>query len=121
MPFEFYKVLHIFGLLLTFSGLLALIFVRWNETEPKEQVRKFAMITHGVGLVIMLVSGFGMLAKTGLMSSLPTWAYIKMVIWLLVGGAIALAKRSKNAAISYSLIVALVTIAAYTAVYKPGG
>ncbi len=120
MPYELYKVFHLFGLFLLLSGLMALIFARWNQSEVKPRLRKFSMIAHGVGLVLMLVSGFGLLARLGLVSGLPLWAYIKIGIWLCMGAAISLAKRYTKAPVSYGLIIALVTLAAWTAIYKPG-
>ena len=46
---------------------------------------------HGIGLVIMAVSGFGILAKLKL--GFPHFAYVKILLWLILGGLPVLAKR----------------------------
>lgn len=83
MSIAFYHVLHIAGLLTLFIGFGALLGSNY----------KAAMKWHGIGLVIMIVAGFGMLGKLGLMKSLPTWSFIKMGIWLAMGALPVLAKR----------------------------
>ncbi len=70
----------------------------------------------------MLVSGFGLLARMGFMhdQGLPFWIYVKLTIWLIMGGIIALVKR--KGAIGwplYFLMMAIFITAAYFGVYKP--
>jgi uncharacterized membrane protein SirB2 len=84
---EIYKLLHLTGLIFLFTGIGG--FLALN----KENVRhgKFAVYLHGVGLVLLLVSGFGLVAK--LQIGFPWWIIVKVVVWLFIGGALALAKR----------------------------
>jgi hypothetical protein len=71
-------------------------------------------------MLLMAVSGFGMLAKLGLMAALPGWAYVKMLIWLLLGGAVTLVKRKAGWGLSLlSGLALLATLAAYMAIVKP--
>jgi hypothetical protein len=120
MSFEFYKVLHIAGLLLTVFGLFGLIAVYWNDSAPKPALRKALMMSHGIGLLILLVAGFGLAARLNLMGQLPGWVYGKLGIWLLVGGAPALIKRQpKKAAIWLVVTLILVLLAVTFAVTKP--
>ncbi|NJL25489.1 MAG: hypothetical protein HC902_10165 [Calothrix sp. SM1_5_4] len=121
MPHEFYKILHILGLLMIFSGLAGL----WGLHVMKQPVAKIHRIglalIHGLGMMIILVSGFGMLAKLGLFADLPTWFYLKMVVWLALGGSMVLAKRKAGLGVPLLMAwVALGTLAAYLAIYKPG-
>ena len=75
---------------------------------------------HGLGLAILLISGFGMLARLGILKDLPGWAYGKLAIWLVLGASVALAKR--KATWGNKLLtawIALGTLAAYLCIYKP--
>jgi len=77
-------------------------------------------ISHGLGLLLILVSGFGMAARLGLVSGLPGWVHAKLGIWVLLGLAVSLAKR--KGAIGWPVFVLLVglgTTAAFIAVNKP--
>ena len=84
-------------------------------------MRKLAFITHGLGLLLILVSGFGMLARMGLVGGLPPWIHAKLTIWVLAGVAIAVAKRKseKLAVWIYAATVLLGFTAAYIAIFKP--
>lgn len=102
MSIAFYHVLHLAGLLSLFIGFGALL---GSDT-------KTAMKWHGIGLVIMIVAGFGMLAKLGIMSSMPTWVWIKIGIWLALGALPVLAKRQVLPKGAVVLIAALLAVAA---------
>mgnify|MGYP003495034197 CR=1 FL=1 len=117
MPYEFYKILHFSGIILTLTALTGYLFyLVQNKINEK---RKFFAILHGVGVLIILVSGFGLAARLGYMQQLPNWIYIKLAIWLCLGGAIALVKRQVfSPMVSYTLIVTLSILAAITAVTK---
>lgn len=119
MSLEFYKLLHIFGLLFVFGGLVALWGAKASGTPPTKRFYSRLAMIHGLGLLFMLVSGFGMLARLGLLSSLPGWAYAKLLIWLLLGGAMALVKRKASAIPQLLGLIGLVTLAAYFALFKP--
>ena len=100
MSIAFYHVLHVAGLISLFIGFGAML----------GSDSKTAMKWHGIGLVIMLVAGFGMLGKLGLMKSMPTWVWIKMGIWLALGALPVLAKRQvlpKGAVILLAVLLAV--------------
>ena len=120
MSFEFYKVIHIAGLLLTVFGLFGLIAVYWNDSVPKPALRKALMMSHGVGLLFLLVAGFGLAARLNLMGHLPGWVYAKLGIWLLVGGAPNLIKRQPQKAALWLVVTLIIVLLAVTfAVTKP--
>ncbi|MGZ3723746.1 MAG: hypothetical protein ACXVA9_12475 [Bdellovibrionales bacterium] len=120
MPVEFYKVLHLCGILMLFSGLAALWGVYSSGTAPAKNRRLALAMIHGFGMLFVLVGGFGMAAKLGMMSNLPVWIYLKLSIWLLLGGSMVLAKRKSQWGPGLLLFwVALGTSAAYLALYKP--
>lgn len=114
-----YKILHILGLLMAFGALGGLTIQSMLGNEDRK-ARKLIAIAHGIGLVILLVSGFGMMAKLDL-SYGSAWVWIKVGIWVLVGGLIALIRRmpGKAAFFWWSLPV-LGAFAAWVALMKPG-
>lgn len=110
-----YKILHLIGAFLLFAalGVVAL--------RPADR-SKLATASHGIALLLIVVSGFGMLARLGLMHgwSFPLWVWIKLVIWLLLGAALVLARRMPQlAALWWWLFPLLGGAAAYLALYKP--
>lgn len=124
MPYEFYRTLHFAGIIFLFGGLIggliAGLALSATKTEFTGQARKMAFLTHGLGMALMLVSGFGMAAKLGYFGDLPNWIYSKLVIWLLLGLAMSLAKR--KAQLGWPLLVlfsGLGMTAIFIAVNKP--
>lgn len=119
-----YKVIHIFGiLLLIFSlGGLCLYFVFNGSTRAPSAGRKLVAITHGIGLLIVLVGGFGLLARLGIDpgSSWPIWVWLKFGIWILFGGMTMLISKKPTLARPLWLgIPVLGAIAGYLAIHKP--
>ena len=111
-----YKVLHIFGVLLAFTALGGMTLQALTSREKGGS--KLAGITHGIALLLILVSGFGLLAKLGY--GFPTWVLIKIVIWLLIGGALVLIRRlPEHAKIFWFALPLLGACAAYLAIFKP--
>lgn len=121
MPYEFYKILHVIGLILLFSGLSSAVGLKMAGVPFQGATKKMAFITHGVGLFFMLVAGFGMMARLGMMAApTPGWVWAKIGIWLLLGLSISIAKIKGQ--IGWPLIVlfaGLGATAAWLAVYKP--
>lgn len=119
MSYEFYKVLHILGLSLVVLSLGGIILHVINGgSKESNGFRKGAMMTHGIGLLLLLVAGFGMLAKQGI-HSIPGWVAGKLVIWLLLGGLVAVAYKKQALARKLWLVVpVLVFVATTLAIYK---
>ncbi|RYG93693.1 MAG: hypothetical protein EON58_17805 [Alphaproteobacteria bacterium] len=120
MTYEFYKVMHLLGLILLFSGLSSALALKMSGVPFAGPVKKMAFIMHGVGLVIMVIAGFGLAARMGLMGNMPGWIYAKITIWVVLAISISLAKRKGQ--IGWPLMVLFVglgTTAAWLAVTKP--
>ena len=83
--------------------------------------RKPIAITHGIGLLLSLVGGFGLLARLGIVhGGLPGWAILKLFIWVLFAALIGLIPRKPQLAKPlWILIILLGAIAAYLAGSKP--
>lgn len=119
MSHELYRVLHILGLLMLFGGLTGLWGVYVSGAPPRKSLRLGLAVTHGVGMTLLLLSGFAMAGQLGLMSDLPAWVWIKLGIWLVLGGSMILAKRKADLGISLVVFwIVLGTSAAFLAIYK---
>jgi len=99
MSLQFYHFLHLIGLILVFIGIGGML---------SSEGAKKAMMWHGIGLLISIISGFGMLAKLGIMGTMPVWAWIKIALWLVLGFLPVLAKRRVIATPLVVLIAAIV-------------
>jgi hypothetical protein len=116
-----YRVIHILSMMLMFTALGGLLFASRAGAQTGES-RKLAGMTHGIALILILVSGFGALAKLGLSNPAiwPTWLWLKVLIWLVFGGIIVLIRRAPRfATILWWALPLLGGLAAYLALYKP--
>ena len=120
MTYEFYKVLHLFSIALVLISLGGLtLHVMNGGSKASNRSKKLVMITHGIGLLLLLVSGFGMHAKLGL-SGIPVWLIGKLVIWLIFGGMVAIIYKKASCTVKiWWLIPILVGVASWLAIYKP--
>ena len=111
MPLAIYHIAHIIGLIFVFIGFGALLSSESSRT---------AMKWHGIGLLISLISGFGLLAKLQIFATMPTWVWIKIALWLVLGFLPVLARRRVLAA-HVVVILAVIVAAAmgYLGYMKP--
>lgn len=86
--------------------------------EEGVRLRKFAGITAGIGLLLVLLGGFGLIAKLGY--GFPLWIWIKMAIWVVLGGLIAVVTRKPELGkILWWVVILLGVLAATVANFKP--
>lgn len=120
MSYEFYKILHILGItliILPLGGLL--IHALGGGVKSNLPSRKMIFITHGVGLLIAFVAGFGLMARTGTQFS-DGWIWVKLGIWLFLAGVVSLIFRKKSLLpVLWILIPLIVGLGAFLARYKP--
>ena len=109
MSYEFYKTLHIVGIMLVFMSLGATVLHAANGgTREQNPSRKLVAALHGIGLLVIVVAGFGMLARNGGMNAgLPGYIHPKLLIWLLLGAAPVLIARKPGLAKAMWLIIPL--------------
>ncbi len=113
-----YKVLHFSGVLLAVTALGGATLRAAAGTRADAPGRKLTMASHGVALLVILISGFGMLAKLGY--GFPVWVWLKIVIWLVIGAAITLIRRLPQCATIFWFAIPLLgAAAACLAIYKP--
>lgn len=120
MSYQFYKILHMLGLMLTFFGFGGLLVAAYARAELKKSARIMGFITHGIGLLLILVSGFGMAARLGMIAGLPGWVQAKIGVWVLLGIGISLVKRKGYIGWPIAILLwGLGTSAAILAITKP--
>ena len=118
LSYAAYKVLHITSVLFVFTSLGALMLAARAGVDRRES--KLAGMTHGIALILILVTGFGTLIRLGV-HGIPPWILFKMLIWLLLGGIILVVRRSPRlGTLLWWLLPLLGGAAAYLAIYKPG-
>lgn len=119
----FYKILHLTGIAMVLLPLGGLMMHSVTNPEPlPDKQRRLVAITHGIGMLLILVAAFGWLAKSGMASpsTWGGWVYAKLGIWLFFGACLALLQRARNlAALMWFLLPLVVLVAAYLALYKP--
>ena len=117
MPLIFYKLLHILGLLMLFGAMGG---AAVTAATGDGSWRKLHGPLHGIGLFLLLLGGFGMLARLEIMGSWPGWVWGKLVIWLVLGAAPFLIRKApeKTKGLLFATIL-LGFAAAYLALYKP--
>ena len=120
IPFLVYKTFHLVGVMLTIVALGGMAIHAANGgTRDQALTRRLTTATHGLGLLLVLVAGFGMLARLG--GSVGSgWVLIKLVIWLVLGAAAVVPYRRPQFARALFLIVPLLAaLAAIVAITKP--
>ena len=120
LSYTVYKLFHILGMLLVFvaAGGAAVHAAAGGDKEANP-LRRGLVIAHGVGLVLLLVAGFGMLARIGA-SAASGWVFGKLAIWLIMGASTVLPYKVRGlAGAMLSLLPLLGALAAYLALYKP--
>lgn len=120
MTYEFYKVLHLTGIFMVLMSLAAAcLHMAGGGSKESFTARKLAGMTHGIGLLISFVAGFGLLAKLGLKFS-DSWVLAKFAIWIVFGGLTAVIyKKPQLSRGLWFLIILLAAAAAFLARYKP--
>lgn len=124
MPYTFYKILHLFGVITLLTALGGAVFYALQGiTQDDDRTRKLRIIFHGVAMGLILVAGFGMLAKLQIPApgDWPLWVWLKLMVWLALGAMPTLIKRMPaQATIWVYTTIALATLSGMFAVLKVG-
>lgn len=121
LAYEVYKIAHLVGIFMIMISLGGVTAYAINGGDKASNTfRQGLGITHGIGLAIVLVAGFGLLARLHISWPWPGWVFVKLIIWLIFGALSAVAYRmgNKGRSLWYTMIL-LGAIAAYLAVMKP--
>ena len=111
MPYLAFKLFHVVGIMCLFLALGLAI------ADTQGRWKKATGIIHGVALLFMLLTGFGMLGKP---PGEQFWWVAKIVIWIGFGGSLTLARKKFISPVAIgSGVVILGLIAGYLAIFKP--
>ncbi len=115
LPYVFYNVLHLLGVLLVFTSYGALIARTWTGSTHTG-VRKFGAISSGIGLLFLLISGFGMVPVWGFAG----WVWVKIIVWVILGALLAAINRKAVAApVLFWITVGMGFVAVLAVYLKP--
>jgi hypothetical protein len=90
-------------------------------TKESNQARKWVSITHGVALFLVLLAGFGLLAKSPQYEMSPSlwpgFIYFKIGLWFAFGGVLVLFYRKPEWAKALWLVLPLLGAVAAALVF----
>ncbi len=116
MSYEVYKILHLLAVLFLYLSLGAAVATAGSANLS---LRRLGIATHGIAMLVIVVAGFGLLARLGV-GGVPGWAWAKLGVWLLLGLAvIPLRRRARWAPLLWFVLPVLGGFAAWLAVTKP--
>jgi uncharacterized membrane protein SirB2 len=99
-----YSIIHVFSLLVL-TGYTFYAFA-----APAEARKKVMMVT-GIASLLMLISGFGLLAKV-YQNQFAPWVIVKLVCWLGLSALAGIGFRKRDkASVFMAVILALVFVA----------
>lgn len=120
MKAQIYNLTHILGAFLLFLAYGVLIARTWLGQTEAAGLRKFGGLVSGLGLLLLLVGGFGQLAVLHQNTFYP-WVILKLVLWLTLGGLLAFINRRRDLSPAlFWTTFALGALAAWAAYFKPG-
>ncbi|HET8623009.1 MAG TPA: hypothetical protein VFM14_05565 [Gemmatimonadales bacterium] len=122
MSYQAYKVIHLVGIFLTLGALAGLALAAANgATKQTNPARRLIAVFHGVGLFVLLLGGFGLLARLGIThGSFPGWVWAKLGLWVLIGALVAVPYRRPDLARAVFVSIPLLGgLAAWLAIFKP--
>jgi len=117
-----YKLMHllgIFALLVALAGMAT--HAAAGHSKEDNTSYKSLLAFHGIGALLALTGGFGLLARLGLAEEgLPGWIWAKLLLWVALGGLVALPYRRKGLARPILFLLPLLGfLGALLANYKP--
>ena len=114
--------MHLLGIVTLFTAMGGSVLHALNGgTRQTNAGRGLVAALHGIALLLILVGGFGMMARMGIMSSgWPGWLHAKLTIWVLLPilGFIG-ARKPEYSRVTLMLMPIVGGLAAWIAIYKP--
>lgn len=121
-PRDAYEIVHLIGIAMLFIAIGGVAVHAANGgTKANTKTRGIVAATFGTGSFLILLGGFGMMARLGLVRGMPPgWLMVKMLIWLVLSAIVLLPYRKPALAKPFMILLPfLVGLAVYMAVYKP--
>lgn len=118
LSYQIYKIIHLVSLFGVFMCLGALVIHQMNGGARDFPARKWVMMSFGVFMFLALLGGFGTLAR--LEVGMPSWVFVKLGLWLVVGAYLSVIVRKPTLAnVHWFVLVLLGATGAGIALYKP--
>ncbi len=122
---DIYEIVHVIGIalvMLAFGGIAS--HATDGGSWKGAGARRALKLAHHGGMFLILLGGFGMLARIGVaaggIASFPGWLWAKIAVFLVLGGTVALPyRRPRLAWPAFFAMPLLVGLAVYFALYKP--
>ena len=115
LSYHAYKFIHLIGVFLVLMSLGGQL-VRMESSTW----RKYLTISHGVGLLLLVLAGFGLLARLGVGWPWPIWIVVKGVVWVFFGLTPIFLKRGYlSTTMGWWAVLCLAGLSAYLATFKP--
>jgi len=118
-----YKIVHLLALFCLFTAVGGTAVHAANRGFKQDNAARAAIgALHGIALTLIIVSGFGMLARLGIKHDwlFPPWLWTKLIIWTLFIFGIALPyRRPGMAKILLFAAPLLGALAGFFALVKP--
>ncbi len=122
-PRDFYEILHIIGIAFLFVSIGGVATHAANGgNKATTATRPLIGSIHGLGALLVLVGGFGMLARMGFMhgTNFPGWLWVKIIVWVILSAVVLMPYRRPGLAKPFLLVLPLLAgVAVYMALYKP--
>ena len=125
LPRDLYEIVHVVGIALVmvaFGGIA--VHAAEGGTRRGPRARRALLGVYGGGLFLILLGGFGMLARIGAASGgiagFPGWLWAKLAVWTVLGAIMMLPYRKPGSPVPVLVATPLLAgLATYFALYKP--
>lgn len=117
LPYAAYKVVHYLGIFILVTALSATLARSAKEELNSDPWRKRLGMIHGIALFLIILGGFGMLARLDV--GFPGWIMAKLGIWLVFAGLIAARKSTEWSVRALVLVPLMAALAGWIAFVKP--
>lgn len=123
MSYVTYKLIHLLGIFLILVALAGMAaHAAAGHRKEENSAYRTLLVLHGIGALVALTGGFGLLARIGFGHGVlfPGWIWAKLILWLLLGGLIAVPYRNRRLARwLLPVLPFLGLLGAYLGSYKP--
>ena len=122
LPHAFYNVVHVVGIIMLMAALGGGAVRAMPPGAAAPSTRRLLAALHGTGLFLILLGGFGMLARLEIMhgGGFPAWLWVKLIIWGVLAFALLLPRRWPRLALPVLVALPILGgVAATMAIYKP--
>lgn len=94
---KLYTLIHLVGIFGLLMALAAICYHAANGGfKSQAKGRKGLLALHGVSSFLILLAGFGMLARLNVTGAWPWWVWGKLIIWVVLSFGVVLPYRKEK-------------------------